>query len=73
VNGKFAIHKLGVKGAKVVGTLLRIDVFTVLSPNNANLESRLSKSITEMKRTGELDRLKKEFELDSIKNGIDPD
>jgi hypothetical protein len=58
VNGHFEIHKLNVSGAKDVGTLLQTEVFTVLSPVNAHLAPRLAKTIAQMKRTGELERLK---------------
>jgi polar amino acid transport system substrate-binding protein len=58
VNGMFAIHKLGISTAKDVGTLLKTEVFFVLSPVSASLADGISQTIVQMKRSGELDRLK---------------
>ena len=73
VNGMFAIHKLGIHTAKDVGTLLKTEVFLVLSPVSASLADGISQSIVQMKRSGELDRLKTKLEMTFVKAGIEPD
>ena len=73
INGEFQIKKHGLKDVHPVGDLLQAEVFNILAPGRANLEGRISASITRMKKSGELAKLKKRFNREFVEKGLEPD
>lgn len=73
VNGQFEIQRLGSHSIRDVGTLLRSDVYHMLAAHRTALAPRLSVAITQMKKSGELERLKGRFEREFVQAGTEPD
>lgn len=73
INGAVQIHRLRQSGIQPVGVLLQAEVFHYLAPHRAYLQARLSEVISDMRRSGELERLKRRFSQQFIELGLEAD
>ena len=73
INGAFEVSRHQLKGVRNVGTLSRTEAFNYLAQRKAYLQSRVGAAIAELKRTGELDRLKRKYEQRFVELGVEPD
>jgi ABC-type amino acid transport substrate-binding protein len=73
INGSFQIAKNELKGVRSVGVLQKSDGYHYLAPHKAQLQPRIAAAIVEMRRTGELERLRRKYTAAFIALGIEPE
>jgi hypothetical protein len=73
INGSFQVAKHELKAVHSVGVLQKSDGYHYLAPHKAALQPRIAAVIAEMKRTGELERLRRKYTAAFIALGIEPD
>lgn len=71
LNGNFILQRSKITDIKEVGTLGRIDFYNILSPKKKYLEPRISKMITTLSQTGELEKIQKRYEQEFLASEVD--
>lgn len=71
-NGNHMIKKLKLPQLRPVAELARLDLFHFLAADKAEFAPVISKTISAMKKSGELERLTQQFEQAFIASNIEP-
>jgi polar amino acid transport system substrate-binding protein len=71
-NGNYLIKEMKLEDVHAVGELARLELFHILSPNKKHLVAPISKTISQLKNSGELDALTKKYEQDFLQSGVAP-
>lgn len=73
VNGAIQVAMHSLKEVHPVGALLKADGFHYLAPNKAYLQPRIQATIAEMKRSGELEQLRRKYTREFVQRGVEPE
>ncbi|MDO8650636.1 MAG: transporter substrate-binding domain-containing protein [Undibacterium sp.] len=72
LSGSYMIKKFSLHHIKRVGTLEKHEVFNFLTQEKTLLAPKISATINALKKSGELETLKKKYEQDFLRGNIDP-
>jgi polar amino acid transport system substrate-binding protein len=68
-NGSYVLKHLGLSTIKPVGELARLNLFNILAPSKKSLAPKISSTISELTKSGELATMTKQAEDDFLKSG----
>lgn len=66
INGRLTLQTFGFKGIEQVGELARLELFHILNAKNKELAPRISKAISALRSSGELDRMTARIEKELV-------
>jgi polar amino acid transport system substrate-binding protein len=72
INGAYLQRKLELGTIQSGGDIATQPLYHVLGPNKAVLAPQISKAISELKKSGELERLARHYEEEFLRSGLDP-